>query len=323
MFFTNPNKEEAFAQARPPIDLGQLPEFVPDDADPRQLPREIVSTPDGRRVAYFEGGSGPPLILIPGMMATLEDMVLGPFDALAQNRHVFAFDRPGYGKSDRRRLVDASPWAQARVLRDAARALGIERPILVGHSYGAAVALAWAMAYPGEALGVVAISPISYPTARMEAMLFGPRAALGAGDLFNLTIGRAVDPALLSAMFQYVFQPNGIPAYFREKYPFGLASVRETTMAIAEDSALQHSELWRSALAYPTCRAPVHVLAGASDVLVSNALHAIPMTQALRDARLTCVPGMGHMLHHFATDEVVAAVAEVSERASLSVSRSR
>jgi pimeloyl-ACP methyl ester carboxylesterase len=316
MFFSRHNNEGPTAQAHPPGDLGQLPEFVPDDADPRQLPRKLAFTPEGRRLGYFEGGSGPPLILIPGMMATLEDMVLGPFDRLAQDHRVLAFDRPGYGKSDRRRLMDASPWAQATLIRDAVQGLGVERPIVVGHSYGAAVALAWAMAYPGELGGIVAISPIAFPSARLEALVLGPRATLGAGDLFNITVGQAVDPPLMSAMYQYVFRPHGIPAHFREKYPFGLAAARETTMAVAEDSALQQTELWRSAFAYPTCRTPVHVLAGASDTSVSHIMHALPMTQVLPDARLTCLPGMGHMLHHFAIDEVAAAVAEVTARAT-------
>ncbi len=299
---------------RKPDAVAELLGFAPDEADPRQLPRKLAFTPEGRRLGYVEAGSGPPVILIPGMLVTLEDMVLGPFDTLARDHRVLAFDRPGYGKSDRRRLLDASPWAQARLIRDAVRGLGIERPILVGQSYGAAVALAWAMAYPGEAAGVVAISPISFPTLRMETLVFGPRAVLGVGDVFNLTVGRAIDPALLSMMWQYVFQPNGLPPRFRASFPFGLVGVRETTMSVAEDSAMQAAELWRSALAYPTCRTPVHVLAGGCDVLVNHLLHALPMTQLLPDARFTCLPGMGNMLHHFAIGEVAAAVAEVATR---------
>ena len=161
---------------------------------------------------------------------------------------------------------------------------------------------------------MVAISPICFPSFRMEALAFGPRAILGAGDLFNLTVGPVVDPALLSLMFQYVYQPNGIPPRVRDEFPFGLASIRETTMAIAEDSAFQQAALVRSAFSYATCRTPVHVLAGNRDTLVSHILHALPMTQLLPDARFTCLPGMGHMLHHFAIDEVAAAVAEVVGR---------
>lgn len=317
MFFNWHKNDEPASPANPPGELSELPEFAAGDADPRQLPRKLAFTPDGRRLGYFEGGSGPPLVLIPGMMAALEDMVLGPFDRLAQDHRVLAFDRPGYGKSDRRRLVDASPWAQARLIRDAVQGLGIERPILVGHSFGAAVAMAWAMQFPGEAAGVVAIAPISFPTLRMEALMFGPRATLGPGDLINLTVGRAIDPPVLSAMFHYIFQPNGIPRHYREKYPFGLTLVRETTMAIAEDSAFQQAALVRSALSYPTCRTPVHVLAGNRDTLVSHIVHALPMTQLLPDARFTCLAGMGHMPHHFAIDEIAEAVAEVRQRADL------
>lgn len=313
MFF-NRHKNKERTESPPPDEISALPESPPNGAEPRQLPREVAFTPDGRRVGYVEGGSGSPIILIPGMLATLEDMVLGPFDRLAEDHRVLAFERPGYGMSDRKRMVDASPWAQARIIRDAVQSLGIERPLVVGHSFGGAVAMAWAMAYPGELRGVVALAPICFPIPRVEAFMFGPRATLGAGDLFNITAGEAIDPLLMGTMYEYVFQPNGIPAHYREKYPFELACARDTAMAIAEDSAAQHIELWRSALAYPTCRTPVHVLGGGSDMLVSNSLHGIPMTQMLPDARFTCVPGVGHMLHHFAIDEVAAAVAEVEGR---------
>ncbi len=104
-------------------------------------------------LAYVEAGVGDPVLLIHGAMTNLDDMLTGPFDDLAAEHRVIAVDRPGHGESTRRRLADASPWRQAEIIHDAAAELGVERPIVVGHSFGGAVALAYAMRFPRETAG--------------------------------------------------------------------------------------------------------------------------------------------------------------------------
>ena len=93
--------------------------------------------------------TGPPVVLLHGNLVTLEDWIAsGIVDHLAAaGRRVVAFDRPGFGHSERPR----GRWGardQAALLRGAARALGVERPIVVGHSWGALVALAWSQDAP-------------------------------------------------------------------------------------------------------------------------------------------------------------------------------
>ena len=58
-------------------------------------PRRQVARPGGGAVAYVEAGEGEPVVLIHGALTNLDDMVIGPFDALARNHRVIAVDRPG------------------------------------------------------------------------------------------------------------------------------------------------------------------------------------------------------------------------------------
>ena len=146
-------------------------------------PRRFVGTAAGRRIAYAETGAGPPAVLVHGTLMTADDMRLGPMEALARRFHCIAFDRPGHGWSDHVRGADASLWAQAATLRDAVQALGLSRPVICGHSYGGAVALAYGLAYPDEVSGIVALAPICFPEPRLEHLLFGPRAVPAAGDV--------------------------------------------------------------------------------------------------------------------------------------------
>jgi pimeloyl-ACP methyl ester carboxylesterase len=114
----------------------------------RQHPPRFVRI-DGVRLHYLEAGSGPTIILLHGNVVSAEDFeVSGVLDLLADRYRVIAFDRPGFGYSDRPHGAMWSPAAQADLLRRAWTALGIDRPIVVGHSWGAMVALALAFNHP-------------------------------------------------------------------------------------------------------------------------------------------------------------------------------
>ena len=98
----------------------------------------------GHRVHYVEKGNGPPLVLIHGASGNLRDWTYRAVDQLSRRYRVIAFDRPGMGYTPRIDSDGASIFEQAALLSAASRQLGAERPIVLGHSYGGAVALAWA-----------------------------------------------------------------------------------------------------------------------------------------------------------------------------------
>ena len=80
---------------------------------------------DGVRLHYLERGAGPPVVLLHGNVVTAEDWVLsGVLDRVAERHRVVAFDRPGYGHSDRPRGSAWTAAEQADLLR---RALGAPR----------------------------------------------------------------------------------------------------------------------------------------------------------------------------------------------------
>ena len=103
-------------------------------------------TVEGVRLHYIEKGKGPPVVLLHGNVVTAEDFqTSGLLDLLAARHYVIAFDRPGFGYSDRPHGSAWSARKQADLLREAFVVLGINRPVVLGHSLGAAVALALAI----------------------------------------------------------------------------------------------------------------------------------------------------------------------------------
>ena len=116
-------------------------------AEARNPPRGKFITVDGVRLHYLERGSGPAIVLLHGNGVSSEDfLVSGLIDTLAQTHHVIAFDRPGFGHSQRPRRRVWTAQAQARLLLKALAQLGVRQPVVVGHSWGASVAFNLALA---------------------------------------------------------------------------------------------------------------------------------------------------------------------------------
>ena len=162
---------------------------------------------DGIRLHYLERGSGPPVVLLHGNVVTAEDYLLsGVFDRLVERGHrVVAIDRPGFGYSDRPQGMLWTPAAQAHLLRRAFARLGLERPVVVGHSWGTMVALAMALDHPDAVGGLVLLSGYYKPTARLDVPLVALAAVPVLGDVLRYTVsplfGRVMLPLNLKTMF--------------------------------------------------------------------------------------------------------------------------
>src|SRR5690349_18419793 len=175
-------------------------------------PRERFVTVDGVRLHYLERGGGRPVVFLHGNVVTAEDFELSGLLDLAAERqcHVVAFDRPGFGYSDRPPGAMWPPARQADLLRQAFTRLGIERPIIVGHSWGTLVALALALDHPDAVSGLVLLSGYYHPTLRADVPLFSLPAIPVIGDLIRYTVGplpRRRAPAVGSQ--GYVLAPSG------------------------------------------------------------------------------------------------------------------
>ncbi len=101
---------------------------------------------DGVHVRYREAGSGPVVVLIHGFGAS-SDSWLSVIPAVARGHRVIAVDLKGFGWSSRP-AGDYSPAAQALLVWHVLDKLGVTDVAIVGHSWGASVALTMAVTQP-------------------------------------------------------------------------------------------------------------------------------------------------------------------------------
>ncbi|HYF22587.1 MAG TPA: alpha/beta hydrolase [Caulobacteraceae bacterium] len=271
------------------------------------MPAADIEAPG--RVRLIEAGAGPPVVLIHGALTTLDDWRLGPLEVLAARFRTIALDRPGHGGSPRPRF-EAAPERQAGRLREALGELGVERPVVVGHSFGGLVALAWAAAWAEEIAGLVLLSPMAFREFRpAEHLVLGPRSYPFFGPALSEAANATVDPPMLPRMQDLMFSPQAVPDRWRREFPHDLALAG--MVADAEDSAVLLPGSPFSLIDHAAVTCPTRVLYGSADRVVDPNRHAVPLAARLPHASTRRLEGLGHMLHHFAPDAVVEAVDDV------------
>lgn len=272
----------------------------------------------GARVHLIERGTGEPLLLLHGNGAGIEDLeASGLTSAAAERYKVIAVDRPGFGYSSRprRKLWNAS--AQADLLHEALGRMGVSRCLVLGHSWGAAVAVQMALRHPEAVRGLVLVSGYYFPTTRVDAVLSSAPALPVIGDLWRHTllplIGRAMWPLLARKMFR----PAAVPPRFSRAMK-ELALRPGQLRATAAESGLLIPDAALACSSYDDFQCPVGIVAGAGDQVISPEAQSAKLHDRIPGSLLDLVPGAGHMVHYFAPERLVAMVDRIAARASSS-----
>lgn len=263
---------------------------------------------DGVRLHYFDRGSAEPLVLLHGNGSMIEDFQSsGLVERAAQKYRVIVFDRPGFGHSRRPRTTIWTPEAQAELFYLALRRLGIRQAKILGHSWGASVALALALRHPKAVSGLVLVSGYYYPTPRVDVALSSPPAAPVIGDLLAHTISPIIARLVWPSLMRKIFGPAATPKKW-QGFPKEMA-VRPTQLrASAAEAALMIPGAIALQGEYKKLEVPVAIVAGDSDRFISTAKQSARLHQEIDGSNFRSVPGAGHMVHQTATQQVMDAI---------------
>ncbi|CUH77276.1 alpha/beta fold hydrolase [Tropicibacter naphthalenivorans] len=279
-------------------------------------PSGAFLTIDGTRVHYLKRGAGPPIVLIHGASGNLRDFSFDLMDRLAQDYTVIAFDRPGLGYTDRLHDRGASLQEQADLLAKATGALGVEKPIVLGQSYGGAVALAWAVHHPDSLSALVLLAAPSCPWTGPPPMLY----RVNTSPLAPLTIpllAAWVPDAYVDKAIAEVFTPQDEPPGYAAHIGAALTLRRHSLRENALHRAQLLDEITRLAPRYDEITVPIELLHGDQDTTVGLPIHSAPFAREYPDAHLTVLHGVGHMPHHARPSATLEAVHRAARRARL------
>src|ERR1051326_7289834 len=258
----------------------------------------------GARVHYTRTGAGPAVVLVHGANGTRSDFPPELLAELARDHTVLALDRPGHGWSE----ATAGPLGMhenAAAVLALLRAQHATGATLVGHSYGAAVALRAALEAPELVRHVVAVAPCTAIDSRNARYANAPLAGAPAGlALFHF----AALPLV----------PFGLPlraqAWHPERAPRGWGASRAFAYVPAQmHASARNFRALRADLAWleahlPQLQARLTVLAGEYDRVTPPARHVDWLKRVLPSAHIEVMPRVGHWLPRLRPDAVAQAV---------------
>ena len=270
---------------------------------------------DGVRLHFIMRGdpNAPPLVMFHGNGALLQDLTIsGLVDAASKKFRVICFDRPGFGHSSRPRTFIWSPERQAELFAAALTRLGVERMLVLGHSWGTLVALAMAASRDGKRVkGLVLISGYYFPTWRFDVWFAGIAAIPVIGDALRYTISPISSWLALPLFAKKTFAPRPVPEIVKKEYP-RLMLIRPSQLrAVAEDSAFLLPSAAMLTMLYRRLKCPTAIIAGRDDEVIDSE-QAVRLQKAMPHAAVTLVPEAGHMVHYFVTDQIVR-IADVAQ----------
>jgi pimeloyl-ACP methyl ester carboxylesterase len=280
-----------------------------------EQPKESYVTIGKTRVRYVEAGSGPAVVMIHGNAGSIDDFDFKNFAALCRDHQLVAIDRPGHGKSDRPNSSAATLQFQTRLLHDTLSQLGVTRPLLVGHSWGASLALSYAVGYPNDVSAIVLLAPAAYADGGSHQ--FG-RAFIEApiiGDV-TLAVGRLIlGKHILKKELAKAFYPDSVPeAYLRHASSEWLG--HKQVRAFIHDEYSLNKDLLQISQHYQEIHIPVVIVTGDQDKVVSPERNAYHLKTAIAQAQLIELKNTGHQIPQTHPESVNDAVRLISKSAA-------
>ncbi len=253
---------------------------------------------DDYRVRYLRAGSGPPVVLVHGLLAYSFSWRF-TIPALAPHCTVYAPDMPGIGFSDRLPAADCSMRASAGRLIAFVDALRLSQFDLVGTSHGGAVATIIAADLGARIRRLALVAPVN-PWSRAGWKRTAFLSTLLGRFLFRATFLRL--PALNKLVLTRLFaDPQRIPPGTLDGYaePLKIAGSADYLLDVVR---CWHRDVAQLAPYYEKIQVPTLLVWGDRDpaVLPSS---AAPLQRTIQGSRLVMMPGVGHLPYEEAPAE--------------------
>jgi len=277
----------------------------------RQAEREYPPTGqfvsvDGVNLHYVQRDAGPAVVLLHGSDGFLQDFTLTVMDRIAVSFTAIAVDRPGHGYSDAPASPRPTLTTQARLIHRALRKLGVERPILVGHSWSALLLLYYAWKYPADVSGLVMAAPSIYPDRAHETLLrlvSNPWISRLLHPLFTIVKGPIIRRFLAQAFAPAVAPPE----YSRQAEALWLRTAAQMATTARENRS-ERSALDSFAPAHVSSTIPILIVVGDRDRVTPVDRQAGRLLAEMPQAALITVGNTGHQLLHTAPESLVHAI---------------
>lgn len=269
-------------------------------------------------------GQGPDVVLLHGASGNLRDYTFALADRLAGRYRVTMLDRPGLGWTEQiapehKRIWStshASPREQARLLKAASDQLGVQAPIVVGHSFGGIVSLAWALEFDDLA-AAVSIAGVANPWPGELGWYYRVNGSAWGSALVVPLISAFAPNAIVDTTVESIFEPDPAPDGYLTHVGPALTLRRASMRSNARQVNWLRPYVVEMSSQYGDIKIPVEVVHGDADTIVPLDVHSAKLPGQIEGANVTVLEGVGHMPQHTNPDDVIDAIDRAAARAGL------
>lgn len=263
---------------------------------------------------YCEKGRGLPVVFVHGSNGSMQDFRLSVMDEVAKDFHAIAFDRPGHGYSERQPGPQAGTAVHGRMISEAWRRLGVEKPILVGHSSAGAVLMDIAVNHPEEVSAIVLINGVVHSEGLDKVPINGLYRWLRKKVIGKILIWYAVIPLMSmfsGTMLRFMFAPDPVPDVYA-RVGVSLALRPESMRNEGEDLLCLAATLKDIESKYGQVKMPMVIISGEKDGVVPAGTNSLRLAEEIPSSLMMRLPGAGHLAMFGRDEEIAAAIAKVS-----------
>ncbi len=254
----------------------------------------------------------PPIVFIHGASGNLRDQEAAFREALEGRAELLFVDRPGHGYSERGGAENGFPDGQATAISRLLELKGIDRAIIVGHSFGGAIAASFAVFHPDKTAGLLFLAPATHPWPGGVDWHYTVAASPYLGWWFTRLVSLPAGLVLMDGATKSVFSPNRRRDRYVEEGAPALVLRPENFRNNAIDVANLQDYVTRISPRYTQIKTPTVIITGDSDPIVLEEIHSKGLARDIADSELVMVHGLGHKPDYVVTDVAIAAIEKIA-----------
>jgi pimeloyl-ACP methyl ester carboxylesterase len=254
----------------------------------------------------------PPIVFIHGASGNLRDQMHAFRAKLAGRADLLFLDRPGHGYSERGGPENAWPDGQAHAIARLMEKRGIAKAIIVGHSFGGAIAASFALEHPDKTAGLLFLAPATHPWPGGVDWYYDLAKMPVVGWLFTRLVALPAGLSRIDSGTRFVFAPNAQPDDYMEATAPALVLRPAAFRNNATDVANLLDYVRRVQPRYAEIRTPTVIVTGDTDGVVYEEIHSRGLARDIAGSELVWIRNLGHKPDYVVTDLAIEALEKIA-----------
>ena len=252
---------------------------------------------EGYNIHYSDIGSGQPVVLLHSQPANERQ-----FDVLKnklkESYRVISIDRPGMGYSEGPKVNSSERlFIQAQIISKLLQEITDEKPIIIGHSYGGALALSLALHEEKNLKKLILVNTVSHPWKGDGVWLpFKIITNPLIGKIFSRTYAMIYGKSVIDSSADDNFPDNKPTPGFINRVGAELTLRPATLESYALDAINLKSALSKQFKKYENLSIPITIMAGIGDRVTPNKIHSFQLHKDIKHSKLIELNNVEHSI---------------------------